>query len=150
MDLKGHIRELETIHEVLEGEIDDIVWTTVIFSHTDKLKIPELSNMDTDPPEKLKDNGAMPLVSTQPYPPHSTPEDSLVASAEPPPCPRVKSGDAALQARVGYLSDVRLLGADYMLYGVYQDWVHQDPGEHLDGGISEDSKWQARWKKSFV
>ena len=34
-----------------------------------------------------------------------------------------------------------------MLYGVYQDWVHQNPGEHLDGGIVEDSKWQERWEK---
>ena len=40
----------------------------------------------------------------------------------------------------------RLLGANYMLYGVYQDWVHQNPGEHLDEGIAEDSKWQVRWK----
>ena len=45
--------------------------------------------------------------------------------------------------------DVRLLGTDSMIYGVYQDWVHQNPGEHLDGGISEDSKWKARWKRLF-
>ena len=25
--------------------------------------------------------------------------------------------------------------------------MHQNPGDHLDGGIAEDSKWQARWKK---
>ena len=34
-----------------------------------------------------------------------------------------------------------------MLYGVYQNWVHQNPGYHLDGGITEDSKWQERWEK---
>ena len=34
-----------------------------------------------------------------------------------------------------------------MLYGVYQDWVHQIPGEHLDVGIAEDSWWQAQWEK---
>ena len=36
--------------------------------------------------------------------------------------------------------DVRLLGTDSMIYGVYQDWVHQNPGEHLDERMAEDSK----------
>ena len=34
-----------------------------------------------------------------------------------------------------------------MLYGVYQDWVHKNPGKHLDGGFVEESKWQAWWRK---
>ena len=34
-----------------------------------------------------------------------------------------------------------------VIYGVYQDWVHQNPGDHLDGGIAEDSKWQAYRRK---
>ena len=42
--------------------------------------------------------------------------------------------------------DVRLLVSDYILFGVYQDWVHQSPGNHLDGGITEYGKCQARWK----
>ena len=25
--------------------------------------------------------------------------------------------------------------------------MHQNPGDHLDAGIAEDSKWQARWEK---
>ena len=78
------------------------------------------------------------------------PEDTLVASAEPLTCPRVESGDAALQAREGGLPGVRLLGADYMLYVVYQDGVHQNPGDHLDGGIAEYSKWQAWWKNLYI
>ena len=31
-----------------------------------------------------------------------------------------------------------------MLYGVYQDWVHQNLGDQLDRGIAEDSKGQAK------
>ena len=65
-----------------------------------------------------------------------------VASSEPLPCPRVKDGDAALQACTGDFQYVCILGADYMIYGLYQDWVHQNPGEHLDGGIAEDSNWK--------
>ena len=41
----------------------------------------------------------------------------------------------------------RLLGADYMIYGICQDWVHQNPGDHLDGGIAEESNWKLRWEK---
>ena len=48
--------------------------------------------------------------------------------------------------REGDLPDIHLLGADYILYGLYQDWVHQNPGDHLDVGVVEDSKWQERWK----
>ena len=75
----------------------------------------------------------MPPINTQISYLHSPLEDLSVASNEPLPCPRVKARDAAIQARAGDLQDVRFLCIDYMLYGVYQDWVHQNPGEHLDG-----------------
>ena len=39
------------------------------------------------------------------------------------------------------------MDASDALFGVYQDWVHQNPGTHLYGGIREDGKWQAIWKK---
>ena len=122
----------------------------MLFSHTDKLKMLELAKDETDPPKIFQDYGATPPVNTHPYLPHSPPEDTSVASSKPPPCPHVEAGDAAFQARAGDLPDVRLLGADYMLYGVYQDWVHQNSGDHLYGGIVEYSKWQARWKNLFV
>ena len=32
-------------------------------------------------------------------------------------------------------------------YVIYQGWVHQNPGDHLDGRIAEDSKWKAQWEK---
>ena len=41
----------------------------VLFSRIDELKIPELDNADTDPPENHQDNGATPPVNTQPSPP---------------------------------------------------------------------------------
>ena len=34
-----------------------------------------------------------------------------------------------------------------MFYSLYKDWVHQNPGYHLDERIAEDSKWQAQWEK---
>ena len=59
-----------------------------------------------------------------------------MASAAPPPRPRAGADNAALQAREGDLPDIRLLITDYMLYGVYQDWVLQNPGDRLDGIIA--------------
>ena len=119
----------------------------LLFFHTNKLEILEISNGKTDLPENLQDNDATPPVNTKPYPPHLPPEDTLVASDNPLPFPRIEAGDATLQARAGDLPYVRLIGTYYILYGLYQYWVHQNPGEHLDGGIAKDIKWQARWEK---
>ena len=108
----------------------------MIFSHTDELEIPKLANAKTDPAKNIQGNGAMPLVVTHPSSSLSPLEDTLVALAKPPPCPRVESIDAALQERTGDLPNVCLLGADYMIYGFYHDWMHQNPGEHFDGRIA--------------
>ena len=75
-DLVGDISELEEMHEVLEGELDTITRPTVLFSHTDELEIPELTNAETDPPENHQDNGNTPPNNTQPPPLHSPPEDT--------------------------------------------------------------------------
>ena len=131
--------------EVSEGNIDAIARPTMIFSHTGELEIPELAKAETGLPQNLPYNGAKLPVNTHPFLPHSSPVDTLVALSESASCPHVEAGDAALQARAGDLPDVRLLGANYMLYEVYQDWLHQNTEENLDGGISEDSKCQARW-----
>ena len=39
------------------------------------------------------------------------------------------------------------MAADDKLFRVYQYWVHQNPGTHLDDGIEEDGKWQHICKK---
>ena len=150
LDLAGHISELEEMHEVTENELVKLTQPTVLSPRINELELSELDDDENDPPENHQDNGATPPVNTQPSPPHSTLEYTSVASAAPPPHPRVEAGNAALQSQEGDLPDVRLLGADYMLYGVYQDWVHKNLGYHLDGGIAEASKWQARCKNLFV
>ena len=72
-DLVGHSSELEEMHEVAEGDLNAILQPTVLLSHTDKLKIPELADADTKPTENHQDNGATLLVKNQPYSPHSPP-----------------------------------------------------------------------------
>ena len=71
----------------------------------------------------------------------------MVAPAAPLKQTSVEAGNTDLQVQEGDLPDIRLIGANYMLYGVYQDWLHQNSGDHLDGGIEEERKWQAQWEK---
>ena len=120
-DLAGHMIKMEAMHKVSEGEINAFARPMVIFSHIDKLKILELADAKTGLPENLQYNGATPPVNTQPPPPHSPPEDTSTASADPLPHPHIEARDAALQACAGDLPGVCLLSTDYMLYGFYQD-----------------------------
>ena len=39
---------------------------------------------------------------------------------------------------------------DLRLQEVYGDWVHANPGTHLDGGIKDNSAWQAWWRDLAV
>ena len=38
---------------------------------------------------------------------------------------------------------------DLRLWEVYGDWVHTNPGMHLDRGVRDDSEWQA-WRYIIV
>ena len=55
----------------------------------------------------------------------------------------------SVDARLESESDLevfRLMAADDAIFGIYQYWLHQNPGTHLDGGIHEYGKWQSTWK----
>ena len=39
---------------------------------------------------------------------------------------------------------------DLRLREVYGDWVHANPGTHLDRGVCDDSAWQAWWRDLAV
>ena len=39
---------------------------------------------------------------------------------------------------------------DLHLREVYEDWVHKNLGTHLDGGVIDDSTWQAWWRDLAV
>ena len=39
---------------------------------------------------------------------------------------------------------------DLRLREVYGDWVHGNPGTHLDGGIAEDGTWKEWWYDLMV
>ena len=52
--------------------------------------------------------------------------------------------DAACLASMGNLPGESLIAANDNIFGVFQDWVHQNPRIHLDGRIEEDGRWQER------
>ena len=39
---------------------------------------------------------------------------------------------------------------DIRLREVHGDWVHANPGTHLDGGVRDNSAWQAWWRELVV
>ena len=63
---------------------------------------------------------------------------------KPTPRPCIQDGYATCLVSMADLHEVQRKVSDNALYGVYQDWVHQNPGNNLDGGIKEDGKWQDR------
>ena len=74
----GQTGKLEAMHELSDGEIYTIVQQTVLFSHTEELKIPELANTETYRPEIIQDNGDSPPVNTQAFPPNSSQKTLLL------------------------------------------------------------------------
>ena len=52
--------------------------------------------------------------------------------------PRIDTGDTARLVSMVDHPEVHLKTADDALFGVYQDWVHQNIVNHLDGVIKED------------
>ena len=120
-DLKGHISELYEMHEVAESKLIKLAQPTVLLSRIDELKLLEIDDAKTNPPENHQDNGATPPVITKLSLLHSPLENALVSPSMTPPRTLVKARNADLQAQERDHPDIHLLGADYMIYGVYQD-----------------------------
>ena len=47
---------------------------------------------------------------------------------------------------IGDLPGYDITAVDRKLMEVYGDYVHQNDGAHLDGGVMDDDVWQKRWK----
>ena len=55
----------------------------------------------------------------------------------------VEGGSGDVPGYVPTLEELRLRE-------VYGDWVHGNPGTHIDGGVTNDSTWQACWRDLAV
>ena len=69
---------------------------------------------------------------------------ALVTTDKNPLRPRV---DVTRQAITEDHPEVRLKAAENAIFSISQGWVHQNTGNHLDGRIKEDGKWQDRRRK---
>ena len=137
------------MHGVAEVDIYEITQPTELFSHPNKLNPMDLANNKTTPAENHQDNGTSPPHGTQPSSLHSPLIDSLVALDEPPLRPCAEAVNAARLANTSYHPEVRPNSDDDALFGVYQNFLRQNSGNHLYGRIKDDSKWQDRWIKLF-
>ena len=130
------------MHEVTKVDLKEINQPIEIFTQPDDINPTDIYNNNTTLAENHRDNGALPPHVTQTSPPHSPLIDALVAPDEPPLGPRVDVGNVDRLVINADPPKVRLKSASNTLFGVHQDWVHQNPGNNLDGGIKEDGKCQ--------
>ena len=125
------------MHEVSEEDINVIIQPIALFIQPGKIDYKELTNAKTTPAKNHGYSSDFLPLGIQPSSLHLILTDNLVATDKPPPCPRFEAVYTACLARKAYLPEFRFWGA----------WVHPNPGNHLYVGITEDSKWQARWEK---
>ena len=114
----------------------------VIFIQDDEIDPTELVVEEANHTKKNLDNGGtLPLLNQSPS--QSSPSvDAPNALDSPPPGVREDTSDAAFLARVGNLPGKVLTATDDNIFGVCQDWVHQNTRTHMDGRIEEDSNWK--------
>jgi hypothetical protein len=63
---------------------------------------------------------------------------------------RIEPPDESAREKLGDLPGATILEADLKLDTVYGNYVHQNTGQHLDGGIANDAELQDYWKRLVV
>ena len=149
-ELKGHIQKIQQMHEVSAVEFEDFTQPTEIFTYHNEFKPTELADEDTTPAENNKKNGSIMPHGTQPSLSHSPLTDYSVPLEPPSLLHRVNDTTAACLSSMANHPEVHLKAAENTIFSVYQDWVHQNPGTQLDGGINKYGKWKDRWKNLSV
>ena len=95
----------------------------------------ELADGKTTPEENQQYNGTFPMYVTHPSLLKSPLIDALVAPEDSPLRPCIDTSDAPCLAITADHPKVCLKAAYNALFEVEQDWVQQNPGNNLDGGI---------------
>ena len=133
-ELKTLIRKIVEMHDDVNTVIKEFPTPIALFNQTHKINSTELAGVETTPSKTLRKNGMTPPILTHPTPPNSP----LVYVPEALAFPLVRTcADADTSATVGLASESNLEGVCLTatanaLFGVYQDWVHQNPTTHLN------------------
>jgi hypothetical protein len=64
-----------------------------------------------------------------------------------PETPSLEEEEEVQDTPIGDLPGAVISEADLKMKEVFGDYVHQNDGSHLDGGIKEDGAWQEQWRK---
>ena len=142
LDISTIIKEVENLHEVVTKELAKINTPRVFFTPVHDIDTKELAGGEETPTETLPEDGEMPLLLTQPPSQYSPPlEDPHILDKPPPRLCEYASAAVCLESK-GNLPGYCVTAANDKLFIVDQDWVQQNSGTHLYGGIEEDGKWQ--------
>ena len=140
-DISALIEETGNIHEVVQEYIEELHNPRVIFNQDNELDPAKLVEEEANQAETPLYNGGTPPLLNRSTSQSLPLIDSPNAPDSHPPGVCKDMNDAAYLESVGDFTSESLTDANDKILGVYQDWVHQNIGMHLDGGIEEDSKW---------
>ena len=124
------------MHKVSEEDINAIVQPMELFTQHNNPYSTYLVNAESTPSENHQDNGASPSLCIQSSSPHSPLTNTLVVLYNYLLYPCAEAEDSDILACTADLPEVHLQVSEYILFGVYQYCVHQNPGNHLDGEIT--------------
>ena len=143
------IKDTKKILKVYEKGLAKITSPRTLFTQDDEINPSEVMGGEATQTKNPLDNGEMSPLLTQPPSQYSPPvddPDAPEAPESPPPVPPEYTSNANLLESEGDPERDCPTAANDKLFGVYQDWMHQNPGTHLDCRIDEDGKWQKIWK----
>ena len=72
--------------------------------------------------------------------------DASTAMDKPPTPPPIEDVNASQLACMSDHPKVDPKASDDALFGIYEYWVHQNTGNHMNDGIKEEGKWHDRWE----
>jgi hypothetical protein len=100
--------------------------------------------------ENAADIGRSPIESTSAQLVHDSGEVFAAFKCRSRGIPQLARGEDVEERYVGNLPGAKISGADLNLDEVCGDHVHQNSGQHLDGGITEDAIRQGYWRRLIV
>ena len=146
-EIETLIEEIVEMHDDKNTALEYFSIPRALFTHPHDLDPVKLTGADTTLTKTPQDNGVTPPLLTQIFPPNLPQVNALEYPVLPLPHTHMYASAATHLARNSDLESIYLTDAGDALCGIYQDWAHQNPSTHLDGGIDEYSKWQVRWVK---
>ena len=135
LDISTIIKEVENLHTVVTTDLTELYTPRAIFTLVHDIDPMDLAGGKATPTKTLPDD-----VETPPLLTHMTFQYSPLIYApgaldSPPPLLSEGIITSVCLVSEGDLPGDCITAANDNLFGVYQYWVHQNPGTHQDGGI---------------